>query len=86
MASAGELKQLLNQLADDSENTSESLAHFSNDFDEQSRSIAQALEGTSTGVDRNIAQIFQQAQEALDNTVSALKSAVQAARDYAKTI
>ncbi|MDM8323284.1 hypothetical protein QUW48_07010 [Bifidobacterium pullorum] len=86
MASAGELKQLLNQLASDSENTSGDVQQFSNDFDEQAQSIQAALEGTSTGADQEIAQIFQQAQQSLTETVQALQQAAQAAREYAEQI
>lgn len=84
--SAGDLKELLNRLADDSEDTSNNLSNFSDDFDEQSQNVANALEGTSTGVDQDIARIFQKAQESLNKTVEALVSAAQAARDYAETL
>lgn len=86
MASAGELKELLGQLADDSEKTSGDVQKFSDDFDDQAQSIQAALEGTSTGTDQEIAQIFQKAQESLSETVEALQNAAEAARKYAETL
>lgn len=86
MVSAGELRELLDQLAGESEKTAGDVQRFSEDFSDQSQSIQAALEGTSTGADQEIAQIFQQAQHALTETVGALQQAAEAARNYGATL
>lgn len=86
MASSGELIALLEKLADDSEETAEKIQGFSDDFENQSKEIQQALEGSHTSVGDDIAGIFNQAKKSLEETVTALNEAVQAARDYSQTL
>ncbi len=86
MPSVSELKSQLEQLADDSEETAGKVQSFTDDFDNQSKEIQAALEGTSINVNQEIAQIFENAKKSLDDTVNALNEAAQSARDYSQQL
>lgn len=82
MSTIEEAKTGLSQVISESEGTASALAEFKEAFDSLTDNVLAIIGNTSTGKDREIAQIYDQAKTSIDATISALIKAAQESKDF----
>lgn len=82
MSAVDDLRQALESLAGDCEQTAGALAEFKDSFDSQAGQIEALIGNSSTGADQKIAQRYDRAREAVEAAVAALLAAGQDSSDY----
>lgn len=82
MSTIEEAKAGLSQVISESEGTASALAEFKEAFDSLTDNVLAIIGNTSTGKDREIAQIYDQAKTSIDATISVLIKAAQESKDF----
>lgn len=82
MSAIEELKEQLNQIATESEQTAGEISEFGATFDQQVEQIEGLIGNTASGADRDIVAIFDSAKTALEEAAGALLKAAQQAQDF----
>ncbi|TQL69073.1 hypothetical protein FB381_2974 [Nocardioides albertanoniae] len=83
MSSIEEAKAGLSQVVTESEGTASALTEFKEAFDSITQGVLASIGNTATGKDQEIAQIYQQAKDAVDGAISTLMKAADASKTFA---
>lgn len=82
MSTIEEAKAGLSQVISESKGTASALAEFKEAFDSLTDNVLAIIGNTSTGKDREIAQIYDEAKTSIDATISALIKAAKESKDF----
>ena len=83
MSQLSNLKQQINQVAEDARNTAQGLAAFSSKFSQAIAQIQALIGGTAKGTDKHLISTLQTADKEVKTAVQALQSASKSAKDWA---
>ncbi len=84
MSQISQLKQQVNQVASDAQNTAAGLSAFSNKFTSAIAQIEGLIGGTAKGTDKQLIATLQSADKEVKAAVQALQSASKSAKDWAQ--
>ncbi|MPZ94018.1 MAG: hypothetical protein GEU96_03695 [Propionibacteriales bacterium] len=86
MSDVQRLKEQLHQLAGEAKQAAGGLAGFRSGFVQHIAQVQGLISGTSTGVDRDIAEVLDAASKAVEQAVAALQVAADGCNGYADRI
>ncbi|MGH3117768.1 MAG: hypothetical protein ACRDQ2_11800 [Gaiellales bacterium] len=86
MSDVQRLKEQLHQLAGEAKQAAGGLSGFRSGFVQHIAQVQGLISGTSTGVDRDIAEVLDAASKAVEQAVAALQAAADGCNGYADRI